>query len=119
MFTLFDIPHDMLVTGAVQVQHPNAAGTGVDLSRLNPGARAALEAQQAAMGNYQRLDETDDGSSVQTSTISSQGGGAPGPGVGPNLHIPYPIPKPSGVASTLWPSWLAVGQAIPRSRVRS
>ena len=72
MFTLFDIPHDMLVTGAVQVQHPNAAGTGVDLSRLNPGARAALEAQQAAMGNYQRLDETDDGSSVQTSTISSQ-----------------------------------------------
>jgi hypothetical protein len=74
MFTLFDIPTDMLVTGAVQVQHPNAVGTGVDLSRLNPGARAALEAQQAAMGNYQRLDETDDGSSVQTSTISAASG---------------------------------------------
>ena len=50
MAVLFDIPLQQLVTGAVTVAPPNQpAHAGLDLSHLNPGARAA-----AASSSYQR-----------------------------------------------------------------
>ena len=84
MAVLFDIPLQQLVTGAVTVAPPNQpAHAGLDLSHLNPGARAAAASSSsgaaggAAGLRYQEfLDEEEriDG--------AAGGGGAGGGGAG-------------------------------------
>ena len=84
MAVLFDIPLQQLVTGAVTVAPPNQpAHAGLDLSHLNPGARAAAASSSsgaaggAAGLRYQEfLDEEEriDGAGA--------GGGAGGGGAG-------------------------------------
>ena len=82
MAVLFDIPLQQLVTGAVTVAPPNQpAHAGLDLSHLNPGARAAAasSASGAAGGaaglRYQEfLDEEE--------RIDGAGGGGGGGGGG-------------------------------------
>ena len=82
MAVLFDIPLQQLVTGAVTVAPPNQpAHAGLDLSHLNPGARAAAASSSsgaaggAAGLRYQEfLDEEE--------RIDGAGGGGGGAGGG-------------------------------------
>ena len=94
MAVLFDIPLQQLVTGAVTVAPPNQpAHAGLDLSHLNPGARAAAASSSsgaaggAAGLRYQEfLDEEE-----RIDGAGGAGGGAGGGGGAAGLASP---PRP-------------------------
>ena len=107
MAVLFDIPLQQLVTGAVTVAPPNQpAHAGLDLSHLNPGARAAAASSSsgaaggAAGLRYQEfLDEEEriDGAGGAGGAGGGAGGG--GGGAGGLASPPRPVSLHAGAGA--------------------
>ena len=107
MAVLFDIPLQQLVTGAVTVAPPNQpAHAGLDLSHLNPGARAAAASSSsgaaggAAGLRYQEfLDEEEriDGGGAGGGGGGGAGGG--GGGAGGLASPPRPVSLQAGAGA--------------------
>ena len=109
MAVLFDIPLQQLVTGAVTVAPPNQpAHAGLDLSHLNPGARAAAASSSsgaaggAAGLRYQEfLDEEEriDGAGGGGGAGGGAGGGGGGGGAGGLASPPRPVSLQAGAGA--------------------
>jgi uncharacterized membrane protein len=109
MAVLFDIPLQQLVTGAVTVAPPNQpAHAGLDLSHLNPGARAAAASSSsgaaggAAGLRYQEfLDEEEriDGAGGGGGGAGGGGAGGGGGGAGGLASPPRPVSLQAGAGA--------------------
>ena len=108
MAVLFDIPLQQLVTGAVTVAPPNQpAHAGLDLSHLNPGARAAAasSASGAAGGaaglRYQEFLDEEERIDGAGGAGGAGGGGAGGGGGGAGglASPPRPVSLQAGAGA--------------------